>query len=324
MRYPWLTSQWQSMADRLQANTLPHGIILHGLPGLGKRQFAEDFAQLALCESPVDQQACQQCRSCQQFSAKTHPDYLLLEPEEAGKAIKIDQVRELISQLSLASHHGRYRVAILHPAESMHQAAANSLLKALEEPPPQTILLLVSHQLSALLPTIKSRCQQILCTRPDPAIANQWLVNNQQDTEERIRAALAMAHGAPLAALAILQSEDLSLREQAFTVFCDIAFGAKSALPLAQSWLKAPLPTPINWLYSWVSDLVKYKCQHTESIANLDKQDDLQKLAQQVELPKLLAFLDTLLSLLRMQRVALNPQMTLEQLLVHWQTLTAR
>lgn len=323
MRYPWLQSQWQILSDRLKAKTLPHGIILHGLPGLGKQLFAQDFAQYVLCESPEEDQACQKCRSCQQFIARTHPDYSVLEPEETGKAIKIDQIRELVTQHGLSSHYGRYRVTVISPAENMNQSAANSLLKVLEEPPPQTLFILVSHQISALLPTIKSRCQHLLMTKPVHNIALNWLINSHTGAKDTLKSALAMAHGAPLAALAVLQSDEIGLHEQAFTAFRGIALGSESALPIAQSWLKAPLPAPINWMYSWVSDIIKYKCQQPDAVINLDKQDDLQKLAQRVELPDILALLDSMVSLLRMQRVALNPQMTMEQLLIHWQTMTS-
>jgi len=323
MRFPWLDTQWQLLSRRFESATLPQGIILHGLPGLGKREFALDFAQYVLCESPRDEHACQHCRACQQFQARTHPDLLILEPEETGKVIKIDQVRTLINQLGLASHQGRYRVVIIYPAEDMNQAAANSLLKMLEEPPGQTLFLLVSHRISALLPTIRSRCQQLAMPKPDSAAAMEWLINNQDAAPELIQASLAMTHGAPLAAQALIQADEIPLRDQAFSVFRDITLGRGTALPIAQSWLKAPLPAPIHWLYSWVSDIAKFQCEQEHMIINRDKQDDLQKLAQRVELPNVMAFLDVLLGLLRMQRVALNPQMTMEELLIRWQTMTS-
>lgn len=323
MRYPWTQSQWLSLIERARTDTLPHGVILHGLYGLGKRHFADDFARYLLCENPQPQQACQQCKACQQFDAHSQPDFIKLLPEEMGKSIKIDQVRELVAQLSLASHHGRYRVAVISPAEALNPAAANSLLKSLEEPPPQTVLLLVTSRLSSLLPTIRSRCQHIHFQRPEAGLARDWLINTHHFEQDKVQASLAMAHGAPLAAAEIIQSEDMALRDQSFDVFYRISRGMDQVLPINPLWLKAPLPTPINWLYSWVSDIIKVQCQQMATVTNLDKADDLQKLAQAVELPKVLVFLDSLAALLRMQRVALNPQMTMEQLLVHWQTITS-
>ena len=323
MTYPWMQAEWQALIDRVSAGNLPHALILHGLRGLGKQQFAQDFAQYLLCEQPRDQQPCQACRACQQYQANTHPDFLKLEPEEAGKSIKIDQIRELVGQLGLASHHGRYRVAILNPADALNPAAANSLLKSLEEPPAQTVLILVTHRLSSLLPTIRSRCQHIHFHKPALGQAQDWLNNNHNLNREESQAALAMVHGAPIAALNMLASEEISLHETAFSAFNAIATGQGKALPIDPVWLKAPLPSPINWMYSWVSDIIKLRCQQTACLINQDKRDDLQKLAQRVELPKVLVFLDALADLLRMQRVALNPQMTMEQLLLHWQTITS-
>jgi DNA polymerase-3 subunit delta' len=323
MTYFWAEKQWKLLSDRLSNGTLPHGVILHGLPGLGKVAFAREFAQYVLCETPQQHHACQQCKSCQQFLAGTHPDYLVVEPEEAGKQIKIDQVRELVTQLSLTAHHGNYRVSLIQPAENMNLAAANSLLKALEEPPARTLFLLVSHRISSLLPTIKSRCQHLLLVRPEHAEAIKWLKNNHNLPDSALTGALAMAHGAPLAADGLLRSEDVVLREQVYASFRDISLGKAAVLPIDSSWLKTPLPAPINWLYSWVSDIAKYKCQQQQAIINQDKLDDLHKLAQRVELHDVLAFLDNLTALLRLQRVSLNSQMTMEELLVNWQTMTA-
>ena len=323
MRYSWTQSQWTSLVERANKDSMPHGVILYGLYGLGKQHFAMDFAQYLLCESPLQNRPCQQCKACQQFIAKSQPDFISLEPEEAGKSIKIDQVRELVSHLSLASHHGGYRVAMIAPAEALNPAAANSLLKSLEEPPAQTVLILVTSRLSALLPTIRSRCQHIHFQRPNAEQAQEWLINTHHFESEKILAGLAMAHGAPLAAAEIIESESINLRDQSFAAFCRIANGVDQVLPISPLWLKAPLPAPINWLYSWVSDIIKVQCQQLNAVTNKDKTGDLQKLAQTVELPRILAYLDSLTALLRMQRVALNPQMTMEQLLIQWQTITS-
>lgn len=319
MPLPWTTAQWQQLTAAAGADRLPHGLILHGLAGLGKFALACEFSQFLLCQTPQAQTACGRCRSCQQFVARTHPDFDLLEPEEVGKSIKVAQLRTFIAGLGLASHYGRYRIAVIRPADSMNPAAANSLLKSLEEPPPGAILILVTHRLSSLLPTIKSRCQHLQFHAPDSTTAQNWLKNNHNFSDDKARAALALAHGAPLAALELAESDELSLREQAFGHFYQVGIGAEASLPLCAAWLKQDLPEPINWLYSWVSDLVKLKCQTTDELRNTDQSENLHKLAQHVELNGLMAYLDTLTSLLKRQRVALNPQMTMEELLTRWQ-----
>ena len=154
MLFPWTYPQWQQLVQRVTEQRLPHAMLFTGIEGVGKLQIAYQFAQSLLCEHPDDDHMpCQQCRSCTQFDGKTHPDFHLLEPEEEGKAIKVDQIRELIDKFALASHYQRYRVAIISPAESMNLSAANSLLKSLEEPPKNTMIILVSSHSTLLPPT---------------------------------------------------------------------------------------------------------------------------------------------------------------------------
>jgi DNA polymerase III delta' subunit len=181
MRYPWTHAQWTQLHQRRQQQRLPHALLLAGPPGLGKADFARDLAQSLLCEQPTAAgMACQHCRSCARFTATTHPDFLVVEPEEPGKAIKVDQVRDLISQFALASHQGGYRIAIVQPAEQMNLAAANSLLKTLEEPPADSLILLISARPSLLPATILSRCQRLEFAPPAHELALAWL-NKQHD-----------------------------------------------------------------------------------------------------------------------------------------------
>jgi DNA polymerase-3 subunit delta' len=99
MRFPWTLSQWQQLIQRVTEKRLPHAMLFSGVEGLGKYDVAVDFARSLLCDRPLDNfMACGQCRSCIQFEAATHPDFLLLSPEEEGKQIKIDQIRDLIQQ----------------------------------------------------------------------------------------------------------------------------------------------------------------------------------------------------------------------------------
>ncbi len=323
--YPWLVSQWQTLNQRLTQQRLPHAVLLSGLSGLGKQAFAQAFAQRLLCETPLSNGvACGECRSCVQFQAQSHPDFLCVVPEETGKAIKIDQIRALISNLGLASHYGQYRVAMIAPAEAMNLAAANSLLKSLEEPPPQTLLLLVTSQPSRLPATIRSRCQELVFHRPSYALAQDWLCNNHPLDKEKTQELLSLSYGAPLAALSLSDTTALAEREAAFGAFYAIGTQSQSALPTDNAWLKAKLPAPIQWLYSWISDLVKIKCHFDTTITNVDKRSHLQELAEKVELSRLLTYFDAIMNYMRLQQSPLNAQMVVEDLLVQWQTLTQR
>ena len=168
---------WSRLTGTLER--LPHALLLHGAPGVGKLALAERFAQLLLCEDRKQAaQPCSACDSCRWFEVGNHPDIRFLEPEtlarnvaapeegEEGKAkegkasnqIRIEQARALGAFVHVVSHRGGRRVVIVHPAEDMNTATANSLLKILEEPPAGAFFLLVSHRPARLLPTIRSRC----------------------------------------------------------------------------------------------------------------------------------------------------------------------
>src|SRR5690606_26968585 len=149
---------WQQICAQQAANKLPHALMLAGPKGIGKRHLAEALAHLLLCLAPVEGTPCGKCRSCQLNHAQPHPDFLMLAPEEGSKAIKVDQVRGLIESLGKTAQQGGYKVLVLEPAEAMNINSANALLKSLEEPANNTLLILVSHTPSAVLPTIRSRC----------------------------------------------------------------------------------------------------------------------------------------------------------------------
>lgn len=319
--YPWTQQQWTQLQQRYRERRLPHALLLAGPSGLGKGQFARELAQSLLCEQPdAEGIACQHCRACARFSAGTHPDMLLVEPEETGKAIKVDQIRDLISQFGLASHQGGFRIAIIEPAEQMNLAAANSLLKTLEEPPADSLILLVCASPSLLPATILSRCQRVDFAPPSHTQALTWLQIQHAIPTDQAEGLLALTGDAPLSALA-LQSEILDARMELFRSFCTIAEG-QTALSRLQPWLKLDMPTPIHWLSSWINDLIRLKSGVDSTLRNRDLREGLQKLAQRVDLLGLYDLLDELNTILRMQRSPLNVQMLMEGVLLRWQTLS--
>ena len=209
---PW--NRLTGMLDRL-----PHALLLHGAPGVGKLALAERFALLMVCEGRKQAtQPCGACDGCRWFLAGTHPDIRFLEPEtmarnapepeegEEGKGkdrkpsnqIRVEQARGLGDFVHVVSHRGGRRVAIVHPAEDMNAATANSLLKILEEPPEGAVFLLVSHRPARLLPTIRSRCVSVPVPVPEAKAAAAWLTAQGVKNAARW---LAFAGGAPLRAL---------------------------------------------------------------------------------------------------------------------------
>jgi DNA polymerase-3 subunit delta' len=219
---PWQHELWSQLVGWRER--LPHALLLHGGRGIGKRQLMKAFAQLLLCEAPVDATPCGRCAGCQLLVADNHPDLRWLTPAASmpdrddaevnddgaqaerpearssrtgkpSREVVIDQVRKTSDFLSLSSHRGGRRVVLLFPAEALNPPAANALLKMLEEPPPGAVFLAVSDQLDAVLPTILSRCVLLRAPIPSPAQALQWLRSVGVDRAEE---KLAEAGGAPL------------------------------------------------------------------------------------------------------------------------------
>jgi len=178
-----------------------HAYLFSGPEGVGKSTAARAFAQTLNCErlherSPVE--ACGECRSCLQVARGNHPDvrFVSPEPDERGRQrteISIDQVRFLIHDVSLKRVVGRYKVYVIDPADRMNQYSANALLKVVEEPPGESVLVLVSSHPAALLPTLLSRCQKVAFQLAGRASIQEHLVS--LGTDPAAAASLAALSG---------------------------------------------------------------------------------------------------------------------------------
>jgi DNA polymerase-3 subunit delta' len=141
---------------------LRHAYLFTGPQGTGRRTLALRLAQAINCiQPPAPGEFCGECRACRLISRMEHPDLTIVQSEEAGKTLKVEQIRELQRTLSLASYEARHKVALLLRFEEANPSAANALLKTLEEPPPQVVMLMTASDGEALLPTILSRCEVI-------------------------------------------------------------------------------------------------------------------------------------------------------------------
>ncbi len=154
---------------------MPHALLLAGVQGMGKREFALFAAAALLCEQPSIKGACGNCGACNQLAADAHADYRYIATEEGSEVIKVDAIRQLVDWLHLTANGKSYRVAIINDADAMNRNSANGLLKTLEEPGDGTILILVSNKPGSLPATIRSRCQKINITNQDAAAAISWL-----------------------------------------------------------------------------------------------------------------------------------------------------
>lgn len=323
--FPWQLSIWDALARRHRAERLPHALLLSGPTGLGKHAFARLFAQSLLCHQPqADGLPCASCRSCLLFAAGTHPDLMSIEPEEPGKAIKVDQIRRLRDYAAVTSQYGRHKVVLIQPAERMNPAAANSLLKTLEEPAPQTALLLVTAEPAQLLATIRSRCQAIAFAPPAQGEAVAWLRTELPADAPDPGLLLRLAHGAPLRALDLVTQGELEARGAVFAGLQALAQDKASVVEQAEAWLKLGAEVPLQWMYAWVSDLIRAGAGALDQVRNTDQLAALQAQAERVDSQGLFTMLDALSEARRLARGQVNAQLLLETVLLDWTRATKR
>jgi len=289
---PWHEAPWRAFAAARRAGRMPHALLLWGPAGLGKGLLARRIAAALLCEAPEGEGPCGRCRACGLVAAGTHPDLTVTAPEEEGRPITVDAVRELGARLALASHGGGWRVAVLEPAERMNVAAANALLKTLEEPGPDTLLVLVSHLPGRLPPTVRSRCQRLRVPVPPAQEALAWLAaRTPQAGPEAHEAALAAAHGAPLLAETLLAEGLLELRAAVLGAWERARRDPVAAGALAADWDRGRLECALGWLEGWALDLARLAAgAGAEALGSPDLAARLRGLAEGLDLVRLHRF----------------------------------
>lgn len=318
MIHPWLEQHWAQLQARRSEGRLPHGLLFSGPGGIGKRQLAAAFAAALLCRRPAeDGQACGECEACRLIQAGTHPDLFLVSPLPEKQHIVVDQIRDLCASLALKSHAGGYQIATIVPAEQMNTAAANGLLKTLEEPSDNTLLILIAEQPGRLPATIRSRCQQVRFPIPAGSVSGPWL--ERQGGGAHADLLLRLADGAPLRALELAQQDILTERRRWFGEWMDIIRGKAAPPTVAQRWVGDPELRPLYWLGSFVMDLIRLHNDSRERIKNIDMEDVLNEISELVPERDLHRRLDRIQ---RAQSLAVqsgvNRQLLLEELLISW------
>lgn len=254
--YPWLAGHWSFFMQRLEIERLAHALMVQGPADSGKMVLANAMVARLLC-TENQSRACGQCRSCKLLTGGAHPDYFELEPEEDSAVIKVDQVRGLIAKLNLTTSISTRKVAFIHPAESMNGAAANALLKSLEEPVGNTVLILVSSNPGSLPVTIRSRCQAISVSQPDKQIVLDWLGNSSGKPDAAIIEALQAAGGSPLRAEQYLESPGQDAYRQVREGLASL-LGKPASVSLVSSMLNELNPVELwRWISMCTGEVIK-------------------------------------------------------------------
>jgi len=289
--YPWLQTQWQRL---LATRSRPaQALLIAGPRGVGKSALAQAWAHALLCETPQPNgAACGRCPACHWLETGAHPDFRLLGLQEKtskegetrlAAAIEVDQARDIVNFVQLSTYRAGFRVVLVNPANSLNLAAANALLKVLEEPPLNTVFVLVSDQARQLLPTIRSRCMRLDIGLPAAEQALQWLDRQQILDAPTL---LALAGGAPLDAVMWHEGTDLDVRR---SILDGLARPDQlDPVTLAERWKTVKPQTWYTVAYKWLGDLLAVRLQSRVQF-NRDFDESLTRLGAQVNLPKLLA-----------------------------------
>ena len=312
---PWHRRQWRLLGDACKNQRLGHALLLRGREGIGVTQFARRLAAALVCRDPSPgHRPCGSCQSCGLTAAGSHPDLIIVEPEEGKSTISVVQVRHLVDALGLAPKLAGPKIALLSPAESLTREAANSLLKTLEEPPGDAVFLLVSHSSTKVPATVRSRCQRIDFAAPCRQEARQWLVEHVPQAVD-VELALDIAGGAPFRALAMMKEDQLLLRGKVFGSFVEAVTGQADPLAVAKVWRLFGTKEVLQWLTSFAADCIKLSQAASASrIVNRDLVSALTNLVQGVEPWRFYELWDCCIRLNRDQSesTGLNDQLLLE------------
>jgi DNA polymerase-3 subunit delta' len=306
MEINWLNSFVDAWQDRVAQGRVPHAVLLAGPPGVGKRAAARWVASrmLGLHQRPLPGHP---------EDMPEHADLHWVHPLEDKQSIGIEQIRELVDELSLTSYEGKGKVAVIEPANLMTDSAANSLLKTLEEPPGDALLLLVADRAGRLPATIFSRCQRIELLPPSESEALAWL--DQFQPGAAWVEALRVSGGAPLAAINTL--EDLEATAAMARDLNALGLGRASVVEVAARWSKLPVGLVLHWLARQVKTAIVASAAGREYAAGLAIEDSV---LQRMDRRNLFCYLDIINKLRGQAAGSFNVQLTLEGLLIDWST----
>lgn len=303
----------------LQNQRVAHAYLFEGPDGVGKRLVALAMARALLCQTG---QGCGDCSPCRKVDHNNHPDIHLLDAE--GATIKIDQIRTLQQQLALRPLEGQYRICLIDGAEQLNPAAANALLKTLEEPQPNTVIILLSSQPEALLVTIRSRCQRLPFQRLPKQRLTEILSNRLElkDTDAAVLAALS--DGSFKKALG--QNKELYLERRRDLLRHLLALSAGSVIPLfklADELVadKDHLVEILEIFQAFFRDLLLLKHgRPEEELVNLDLKEPLYRQMERETTQSLLKKLEALEAGRYYLQRNVNRQLTMEIMLMRMTT----
>lgn len=254
--YPWQAPIWQNFYESVVNQRVPHAILLSGVDGIGVNELAYSMVRYLLCGSPLEDLACGRCRACQLFAANSHPDLFVLKREDGADQIKVDQVRACVEFVVKTAFADGPKVVLVEDADSMNTNAANALLKSLEEPQGQTVFILATHRVSAILPTIRSRCRAISLATPASGVAEEWLREQGLELDEAL---FQQSGGAPVLYKRWLEGDFAALQRKVNDDLLALLSSGAGAIQAASAWQNLDLEQNLQMHLHVLESAIKSK-----------------------------------------------------------------
>ncbi len=292
---------------------------------------AERLVRVLLCPSPLpDGTACGRCADCRLVRAGSHPDLVRVGPDPESKSgeIPIEAIRELRGRAMLTAGRGGRVLVVIDPADRMNSAAANALLKTLEEPPGPVLLCLIAEQLGRLPATIRSRCQLLRQGLPPRDLALRWLESQTAGGEGgdvAVAVRLGLARGAPLRARDELGPSVLDQHARLRASLLGLARGELDPVAETATWSPVGSRLSLDWLSGWLCDLLRLAAAGEDArLSDASGGPALAELASRMDPSAAHRLLRRVLQAAGLTDSTVNPQLLLESLLVEWSRLFPR
>jgi DNA polymerase-3 subunit delta' len=312
------------LRSAIQQDRVAHAYLFHGDDRIGKRLLALRLAQALLCETlPAGEQpdACGSCRACRQVDARTHPDFLMIEPDRelANPQIKIELIRDIEHQMIYRPLIGNRKICVIDEADRMTIGAANALLKTLEEPPDHSLFLLVSSRPYALPATIRSRCQALRLTPPAQTQIEAAVIL-KRDLPPADAHFLALLSDGQLGRALECDLEQARNDQNEFSTLFSVKglqsfstiLASADALSKSDRALEA-----FDWLLRWLRDVLWLAVgAGSDHLLHLSQRAEMEALARRINIDELLDLIGDLETLERQAHRNVNLQMALETFLL--------
>lgn len=277
----------------LQAQNKPHAYLFCGMNGIGKRLMAIFFAKALLCEQPAEHsfEPCENCFACRAIESDNHPDYILLHKQSQERSIKISQIRaSIMNQTGRTANRSRYRICIIDEADRVTNDAMNSLLKILEDPPPDWIFILISSQEELLLPTILSRVVKVKFSRLNIEEIGSCLSKHIFDQQE-LDLAVRLGDGSIGNALKLSEEKSLVLRARAKEFLQEIirekSYYQGLSFDKAKKMELESAVMMLEFMIFFLRDALLLKVRANDNIWNIDEQESLLLEIAQLDMKKI-------------------------------------